>query len=121
MAIEPQDGPPVRLEIANGPQAAVERFGMRQIGEHDEIVHFAGATVLFIDRADLHREQKAYLVATGRWQLLLDGLPPWVFEAVQTFLGRLQFLLQLCEPGRVREITRAHDRNALERCPFMEI
>src|SRR5207237_3529180 len=52
---------------------------------------------------------------------LLDGLTPWVFESVQPLLGRLQFLLQLCEPGRMREITRAHDRNALERRPFVEI
>src|SRR5689334_8520269 len=113
MGIERQDGPPGCLEIANGPQAAVERFGMRQIGEHDEIVHFARTPVLLIDRADLYREQKAYLVATGRRQLLLDGLPPWVFESVQTFLGRLQFLLQLGKPGRVREIACAHDSNAL--------
>src|SRR5262245_483389 len=121
MTIEPQDGPPVRLEIADGPQAAIEHFGTRQIGKHDEIVHFTRATMLLIDRADLHREQKAYLVATGGWQLLLDRLPPWVFESVETLLGRLQFLLQLGEPGRVREITCAHDSNALERRPFVEI
>src|SRR4029453_246603 len=121
MAIEPQDRPTVRLEIANGPQAAIEHFGTRQIGKHDEIVHFTRAAMLLIDRADLHREQKAYLVATGGWQLLLDSLSPWVFEAVQTFLGRLQFLLQLGGPGWVCEITCAHDSNALERRPFVEI
>ena len=39
MAIEPQDGPPVRLEIPNGPQAAIEHFSMPQIGKHDQVVH----------------------------------------------------------------------------------
>src|SRR5713101_5971297 len=121
MAIEPQDGPPVRLEIADGPQTTIEHFGMRQIGEHDEIVHFARTAMLLVDRADLHREQKAHLVSTGRRQLLLDSLPPWVFESVQTLLGRLQLLLQLGEPGRVREITCTHDSNALECRPFVEI
>src|SRR5215831_20963450 len=29
--------------------------------------------------------------------------------------------MQLCEPGGVREITSAHDSNALERRPFVEI
>src|SRR5262245_46873916 len=89
MAIEPQDGPPVRLEIPDGSQAAIEHVSIRQIGEHDQVVHFARAAMLLIDRADLHREQKAYLVATGGRQFLLDGLPPWVFEPVQPFLGRL--------------------------------
>jgi len=52
---------------------------------------------------------------------MLHGLTPGVFESIQPRLGRLEFLLQLGEPGRVREITCTHDANTLERRPFVEI
>ena len=52
---------------------------------------------------------------------MLHGRTPGVFEAIQPRLGRLEFLLQLGEPGWVREITRTHNANTLERRPFVEI
>ena len=67
VAVEPQDGPTIGLEIANSPQSAIERFDTRQIGEHDEVVHLARAAVLLVDRADLHGRQKADVVPTAQF------------------------------------------------------
>src|SRR5437588_5536274 len=82
MAVESQDRPTIGLEIAQRSQPAVKRLDPRQIGQHNEVMYLACAAVALMDRADLHRQQKAYLVPTGWRQFLFDRRTPAVLESV---------------------------------------
>ena len=80
-----------------------------------------GPVILFVDRADFHREQKAHLSPASGRQLRFHWRGDLRLEAKQALFGRLQFFLQLSEPLRMGEVRCSNDVDALQRRPFEQI
>ena len=58
-AVQPKDGPAVRMNIANGFQPGRELVCGLQAGQQNDIVHLAGLSATLINRAYLTRHHKA--------------------------------------------------------------
>ena len=74
-------------------------------------MHLPRPAILAVDAADLGRQDERDLRLTGAGNIV----GPMLFlEREQTVAKRVKLLLQLFDPFRVGEITRADDRDALE-------
>ncbi len=51
--VQPQNGPAVRVQVADGLQPAGQHFGVLQTGQKDQVVDLADLSVLFIYGTDL--------------------------------------------------------------------
>ncbi len=120
-AIQSQDRPAVGVEVADSCQSVVELINGGEVWQRHDVVNFARAAVLLVDGADLHGEEKAHLTA-ARWiELVFDCAGQIRSETKDAILGRLQFLLDLSEPFRMREVGGANKVDALERRPSMQV
>ena len=115
-AIQPQNGPPVGMEIADGLQPVGEGFGGFQPRQEDDMMHLARFSTAFIDGADLARHHEARRIAGG-----FAGQAVFVPEAVEPFLRLLQHFGQLGPPRRVRKIARAQQPDALAPGPQVQM
>ena len=115
-AIQPQNGPPVGMEIADGLQPVGEGFGGFQPRQEDDMMHLARFSAAFIDGADLARHHKARRIAGG-----FAGQAVFVPEAVEPFLRLYQHFGQLGPPRRVRKIARAQQPDALAPGPQVQM
>ena len=57
-AVQPQDGPPIGVDVADGLQPPGEGVRRLQAGKEDQVVHLAGAAVFLVDVADLPGDDK---------------------------------------------------------------
>ena len=73
-AVESEDGTAVRLQVADGAEAAIELVDGREGRQADHIMHLPGAPVLLVDGADLDAQQETDLPAAGGRNALLDGV-----------------------------------------------
>ena len=120
-AVQPQDGPTVGLQVANGAEAAVEPGYGFEGRQDDDVVDLAGLVALLVDGADFHREHEAHGAAAVLGQFLFHGGAAAGFELVQPLFGRFELLRQLGKPRWMRVIAGADYVNALERRPLVQI
>ncbi len=119
--VEAEDRPPVRGDVADAPEPAVEAPGRIEVRHIDEVVDLAGALAALVDGGDLHREHEAHRPAARRRQGPPDLAVEVATQAEQTRLGRLQTATKLLEPRRVRKVPGAHHGNALPPRPPGEV
>ena len=118
MAVQPQYGPAVAVQVADGLQPVRQRLRLLQPRQQDHVMHLARAAVLFVDGADLARHRKS-----RRGALLRHARrkPQLLFERVQPRAVGHQRLAQLLTPRRMGEIPRPHHVNALAPCPEIQV
>ena len=107
-AIEAQNRPAIRMDVANGLQPLRKRLRACEIRQKDHAMHFAGFAILLINGADFPADHKARRLA-----LHLAGQTQIWLQRIQPFFRRFQRVFQLFAPGRVGKIARGHQRNAL--------
>ena len=119
--VEPEDRPPVGLDVADAAEPFGDAVGGREIRRVDQVVDLPRLVALLVDGRDLDLEHEAHRRAAGRRQgrgdTLLDVLP----QAEQARLGRDELLLQLGRPGRMAEVAGADEADALARRPLGEV
>ncbi len=115
--VQPQDGPPVRADVADGLQLPGEEVGGLQGGQQDHAVDLPGPAVLFIDGADLSRDHKTGL--RPRSGVLLKAVPGP--QGVEPLLRWDQLLRELGPPGRMGEVPRPHQVDALPPGPEVQV
>ena len=114
--VEPQDRPPVRVQVADPGQAVhypVRRIEIRGV---DQVVDLPRPVELLVDGRDLDREHEPHggplAPARGR-QTFLDRPFQIRPQAEQSRLRRHELLLQLRPPRRMREVPGGDDADPL--------
>jgi len=111
--VQSEDGSAVGAQVADTAERLVNPLGLFQIRRVDEVVDFPDAVALLVDRGDFHLQHEAH----GR----RDGHPgqtarlpvQFVAQSEQARLGRHELFADFGHPGRVREVARGHDGDAL--------
>ena len=122
--VEAEDGPPVRVDVADPGEARgdpVHRFEVRGV---DEVMDLPGLLELLVDGGDLHRQHEpggGPLAPAGRRQPLLDGPLEIGAQAKEARLRRHETFLDLGPPRGVGEVPRADDGDALLAGPEGEV
>lgn len=112
-----EDGPAVRTDVAHLFEFERKPFRRVERGQKDHAVHLAHPAVLFINGADLSRNDKA-----GRDGKFADIAQPFAFrQAVKALFRGHEFCREFFPPGGVREIPRAHEADALAPRPEIEV
>ena len=114
--VQPQDRPPVGVQVADLGKAGNQPVRRVEVRGVDQVMDLPGLVALLVDGRDLHRQHEPDRIeaaGAGRWKLPLHG--PFEVGA-QTeepgFRGN-ELLLQLGAPGRMGEVARADDADAL--------
>ena len=109
LAVQPQNGAAVRVNIPNGLQLAGDQLRLFQAGEQNQAVHLSDPAMLFINGADLPCYNKLGACAPRRavWN------PELFFQCVKAAASRFQLFPQLFPPGGVGKIAGAHQADAL--------
>ena len=114
---KPQDGPPVRADIADRFQPESEALRRIEGREQDDVVDFAHLSVLFIDAADLPRKDEAR--GNGKGERVAQAR--LFLYAVEPLLRRLEGIRKFLPPCGMREIARADQPDALAPRPQVEM
>ena len=114
-------GRSVRLDIADGAQAGLQKFGGIESGRQDDVMHLPYAADPLVDVRYLDRQHETNRRPAGSRNLAVHRPLDLGSQPEQTLLGRLQFLLQLIHPARVNEIPGAHHPDALQLGPLVQV
>src|SRR6185436_5974860 len=101
-------------------ECRVEALDGVEVGQVDEVVHLAGAVVALVDRGDLDRELEPHRLLHTREALrqpLPHRLGPVGLELVEARLTGNESVLEVAEPGGVREVAGAEQRDAFAAGP----
>ena len=121
-AVEPEDGPAVRGDVAERGEFGVETAHRIEIRQVEQVVDLAHPAAALVDGADLGGEDKTDVRGTGRRSNTLGHqarpVDPLVrSQAEEAGLGRFEVLVQMGEPARVGAIAGGHHRDPLDRGP----
>ena len=119
--VQSQDGPSVRLDIADGAQAGLQGFGGFESGRQDDVVHLPHAAEPLVDVRNLDRQHETNRRPAGGRHLAVHRPLDLGLQPEQALFGRLQFLLQLIHPARMNEIPGAHHPDALQLGPLVQV
>ena len=119
--VEPEDRAAVGGDVADARKALGDAVGTREIGRVDEVMDFARAPGLLVDRGNFHFEHEAHVGAAGGRKLPGDALFDVVAQAEQPGLGGNELVLEFRAPGRMGEVAGADDGDALAGCPPGEV
>ena len=117
-AVQAQNGPSVRVQVADGLQPEGELLRRLQGGQQDHIMNLAGAPVLFVDGADFPGYHKARSRLPASCNI---RQPPVRLQPVKAFFRRFHRLRQQRPPGRMRKVARAHQANPLPARPQVQV
>ena len=122
--VEPQDRPPVRVQVADPRQAVDHPIGGFEVGGVDQVVDLAGPVELLVDGRDLdrqHEPDRGRRAPARRRQPLLQGSFQVRTQAKEPRLGRHELLLELGPPRRVGEVAGGDDADALLAGPQRQV
>ena len=122
--VEPEDGPPVRVEVADPGKARGHPVHCVEVRGVDQVMDLPGLVELLVDGGNLHRQHEpggGPLAPAGRRKLLLDGALQVGPKAIETRLRRHEPFPDLGPPGRVGEVAGADDGDALLAGPDGEV
>ena len=122
--VEPQDRPPVRVQVAYPGQAVDHPVGGFEVGGVDQVVDLPGPVELLVDGRDLDRKHEPDRVRRAparRRQPLLDEPLQVRAQAKEPRLGGHELLLELGPPRRVGEVAGGDDADALLAGPEREV
>jgi len=102
-AVQAQDGTAVGMQVPDLLQPLGKAFRLLESGKQEQVVYLADPAVLFVNRADLPRDDEP---GPRRRPVRLTGQTERVLERIQAVLGGLQLLPQLIPPGRMGEVPR---------------
>ena len=71
LAVQPQNGPAVGMQVADGFEPLAQTLGALKIGKKDKVVHLPRPAVLFVNRTDFTRNNECN--PTGGPGFLLEG------------------------------------------------
>ena len=113
-----QNGPPVRVDIADGLQPFGKGRRPFEGRKQNDRVHLAHPTVLFVDAADLAAEHEFCFLRLRRLKGI--GHPVFVPQRIHALARLAQLLRKHLPPRRVREVAGANQRYALAFCPQIQ-
>ena len=114
--VQPQNGPSVGVDVADGLQPGGELVRRLQRGQQDQVVDFPGSAVALVDAADLPGDNEPGRLARGdirQAQILAQG--------IDALSGGHQLLPQLGAPSGVGEVPGAHHSDALSPGPPVQV
>ena len=114
-AIQPENGPSVRVDVANALQARGKALRSLKGWQEDDIMHLARAAVFFVNGADFSAQDKAGF-ARG-----FAGQAQVFFQRKHAFARRLQRFGKFLTPGGMRKIPRTQQAHALASGPQVEM
>ena len=114
---QPQDRPPVRMQVADALQPFRQRFGVLDRRQQNEIVYLARLTVLLVNTADLAGDDKARR-KIGVEQV---GRPQIGFEPIQPRSVGGELRAHFVAPSGVGEVARADQADPFSSRPHVEI
>src|SRR5262245_22700612 len=107
--IEPKDRTAVGGNIADARKPRRDALDRVEIRRVDQVMDFARAVSLLIDRGDFDLEHEAHRRAACRRQCLRDRLLDVTAQPVESRLGGDELLLEFGAPGRMREVAGGDD------------
>ena len=108
-AVQPQNRPAVRMNVADQLQPSGQRLRLLQSGQQEQTVHLAHPFLFLINGADLSRHQKARLLL--RHALLMNAV--FLLQHIKPVLRRFQLFHQLRPPCGMGEISCSQNMNSL--------
>ena len=108
VAVQAEDGPAVAVQVPDGLELLGQGLRLVQARQQQHVVHLPRAPAALVDRADLAGDDETRLL-----RLHFRGQAQVLAQAVQSLLRGDEGLAQLCAPGGVRKVARAHDPQAL--------
>ena len=115
-AVQPQDGPPVGADVADGLQFGGQLVRRLQGGEEDQVVDLPGPPVPFVDAADLTGDEEPGSDSGGG--VRQAQIVP---QSVEPLLGGEELLPELRPPGGMGEVPGAHQGDALPPGPPVQM
>ena len=116
-AVQAENRPPVRVEVADGLQASGELLRLLQSGQKDQAVDLSRPAVLLINGADLPGHHKA-----GRRPCRSRVLHAAAgAQGIDTISAPLQRLCQLSPPSGVGKVPRPYEIDALAPGPEIQV
>ena len=118
MAVQTQDGAPVRMDISDLLQFCRDLLRILQAREQDQAVNFAHFPVFLVDRADLSRDDK-----TGGHlpRDLTVSDPVLLLQDIESVLCRFQLLRQFLPPCRMGKVSCPDDMDPLSPRPEIKM
>jgi len=111
--VQPQDRPPVRLEVADLGQLLNQQFGLLPARHVDQVVDLARSLAAFVDRGNLDLQHEPHSLGARLWSLFVNGTLQFIPQSKQARFRRHQIALQFSEPLRVCEVAGAQQGHAL--------
>ena len=114
--VQSQDRPPVRVQVADLGKAGNQPVRGVEVRGVDQVMDLPGLVALLVDGRDLHRQHEPDRIeaaGAGRRKLSLHGPFEVGAQAEEPGLRGDELLLQLSPPGRMGEVARADDADAL--------
>jgi hypothetical protein len=121
VGVESQDRPAVGGDIADAGKSGGDAIDGGKIGRVDQVMDFAGAVGLLVDRRDLDREQEPDGRAARGRELGGDRFFDIAVETKQAGLRGNEFLLELGNPRGMREVAGRDHADALAARPIGEM
>ena len=115
MTVQPQDRPPVGMDIPDLLQLYGNPLCIFQPRKDDKAVHLPHFTVFLVDGADLAGDDKPGI---GRPLIRYAVL---VSEHIHSFLRGLQFLSQFFSPSRMGKVAGSHNMNPFPTGPQIQM
>ena len=119
--VEPEDRPAVGADVADFFELAVDGLRLLDGRRINEMMNLAGLVAFLVNRRDFDRQHKTRIAATTRRQPRRNRLVDVVPQAKQAGLGGNELVLDLGNPGRMREIPGAYDRDTFLASPVSKV
>ncbi len=117
-AVQSQDRPPVRVDVANGLQLPRQNFSLLKPWQKNHIVYLSHLPVLLINRTDLTGDHKPGLISFLCGAVLYSEL---FLQNIKPLLCRDKLLCQLLTPLGMSKIPAAQKADPLSPGPQVQI
>lgn len=117
-AVQPKDGTPIRMDIADGFQPVGEGLGILQRGQQNYIVNLAGPAAFFVDGTDFPGQNKPRCGCCLAERIRQTCIVP---QAIQPVFGRNQLFCQFGSPSGMGKVPSTQKLNAFSPCPKIQM